>query len=96
MTKTEFLLTMSIQYEAEKWWGYMKTSSSPNSHHKNCLADSKENFWRDLTSENVDQILNLLLVCPTDEVYVRKESERCLERRKQEQENTNKQQSVEP
>ncbi|CAH3148731.1 unnamed protein product [Pocillopora meandrina] len=29
------------------------------------------------------------------EVYVRKESERRLERRKQEQENTNKQQSVE-
>ena len=72
----------------------MKTSSSPNSHHKNCLADSKENFWRDLRSENVDQILNLLLVCPTDDVYVRKESERRLERRKQEQENTNKQQSV--
>ena len=38
--------------------------------------------------------INLLLVCPTDEVYVRKESERRLERRKQEQENTNKQQSV--
>ena len=38
----------------------------------------------------------LLLLCPTDEFYVRKESERCLERRKQEQENTNKQQSVEP
>ena len=39
---------------------------------------------------------NLLLVCPTDEVNVRKESERCIERRKQEQENTNKQQSIEP
>ena len=38
----------------------------------------------------------LLLLCSTDEFYVRKESERCLERRKQEQENTNKQQSVEP
>ena len=40
--------------------------------------------------------INLLIVCPTDEVWVRKESKRCLERRKQEQENTNKQQSVEP
>ena len=37
---------------------------------------------------------NLLLVCPTDEVHVRKESERCLEGRKQE--NTNEQESVEP
>ena len=44
--------------------------------------------------ENLNQILNLFLVCPTDEVHVRKETERCLERRKQEQENTNKQQSV--
>ena len=32
----------------------------------------------------------------TDEVYVKKEAERRLERRKQEQENTNKQQSVDP
>ena len=36
------------------------------------------------------------LTCPTDEVYVRKESERRLERRKQEQKRTSKQQSVEP
>ena len=43
---------------------------------------------------NKDQT-SILLVCPTDEVCVRNESERCLERRKQEQENTNKQQSVE-
>ena len=32
----------------------------------------------------------------TDEVYVRKKSKRRLERRKQEQENTNKQQSLKP
>ena len=75
--------------------------SSPNSHHKNCMAESKENYKWDLESENINQKLgkwrsNLLLVCPTDKVYVRKESERCLERRKQEQENTNKQQSIEP
>ena len=36
------------------------------------------------------------LTCPTDEVYVRKESERRLERRKEEQKSTSKQQSVEP
>ena len=44
---------------------------------------------------NEDQT-SILLVCPRDEVCVRNESERCLERTKQEQENTNKQQSVEP
>ena len=37
-----------------------------------------------------------ILVCPTDEVYARKESERRLERRKQEQGNTIEQQGVEP
>ena len=41
------------------------------------------------------KIKPLTCISPTDEFYVRKESERCLERRKQEQENTNKQQSVE-
>ena len=48
------------------------------------------------TNEDQTSYLYVLLVYLTDEVYVRKESERCLERRKQEQENANKQQSVEP
>ena len=87
---------MKIYQNIKKQLLFDPIASSQNSHHKNCQADSKENYKWDLGSENVNQILNLLLVCPTDEVYVRKESERRLERRKQEQENTNKQQSVEP
>ena len=43
----------------------------------------------------IKPLICVLLVYLTDEVCVRKESERRLERRKQEQENTNKQQSVE-
>ena len=42
------------------------------------------------------KIKPLTCISPTDEVDVRKESESCTERRKQEQENTNKQQSIEP
>ena len=53
MTKTEFLLTISIQNQEDKWWEPGKVSNRgllvdpiPNSqkwHEKNCIADSKEN-----------------------------------------------------
>ena len=42
------------------------------------------------------KIKPLTCISPTDEFYIRNESERRLERRKQEKENTNKQQSIEP
>ena len=54
MTKTEFLLTISIQYHVYKWWESRKISimgllidpvpNFPNKHNDNCLADSKENY----------------------------------------------------
>ena len=75
-------IVMKIYQNIKKQLLFDPIASSQNSHHKNCQADSKENYKWDLGSENVNQILNLLLVCPTDEVYVREKSERCLERRK--------------
>ena len=54
MTKTESLLTISIQYQADKWWELRKISvkglwvdpipNSPNTNHKNCIGDSKEDY----------------------------------------------------
>ena len=54
VTKTEFLLTISIQYYVDKWWELRKISiigllidpvpNSPNKHNDNRLADSKENY----------------------------------------------------
>ena len=51
MTKTEFLLTISKQYQEHKWWELRKISiigllidpvpNSPNKYDDNCLADSR-------------------------------------------------------
>ena len=62
--ETEFLLTISIQYhndQADKWWEQRKLSirgsffelisNSLNQYHKNCMADSKENYQWDLGGE---------------------------------------------
>ena len=64
VTKTEFLLTISIQYQADEWWEYRQIliwgllvdpiPNSLNQHHKNCVADSKENYWWDLRSWRVN------------------------------------------
>ena len=55
VTKTELLLTISILYQAEKWWELRKMlirgwlvdliQNSSNSHQKNCLADNKNYQW---------------------------------------------------
>ena len=70
MIKTEFLLAMSIQYQADKWWEQRNISrrgflvdplpNSQNQHHKNCIADSTENYWWDLGSERVKNRFYLL------------------------------------
>lgn len=54
VTKTELLLTVWIQYQAGRWREWRRTSimglvvepipNSLNSHHKSCLADSKDNY----------------------------------------------------
>ena len=49
---TEFLLTMSVQCQAVKLKEKISTrgllvdpiSNSPNKHHENCMADTKENY----------------------------------------------------
>ena len=70
MTKTEFLLKISIQYQAAEWCEERKMSIMgvlvyliPNSlyrHHKNCMAYSKENYIKDLGSERVKQVYSLV------------------------------------
>ena len=55
-TKTEFLLTISIQSQVDKQWEYRKISirdyhltlsipNSPNWNYKQCMADSMENYY---------------------------------------------------
>lgn len=54
VTKTELLLTVWIQYQAGRWREWRRTSimglvvepipNSLNSHHKSCMADSKDNY----------------------------------------------------
>ena len=49
---------MSMQYQAGKWWEERKVAirgflvdpipNSPKELHMSCMADSKENYWRDL------------------------------------------------
>ena len=56
---------MSVQYQADKWWEQRKIlfgelqvdpiPNSPNLHHKRCLADSKENYWREPWIERVER-----------------------------------------
>ena len=58
MTKTDSLLTISIQYQADKGWEWRKISvkglwvdpipNSPNTNHKNCMGDSKEDYQWDV------------------------------------------------
>ena len=55
-------IVMKIYQNIKKQLLFDSIASSQNSHHKNCQADSKENYKWDLGSENVNQILNLLLV----------------------------------
>ena len=53
MTKTEFLPSLFIQYQADKWWEKREISirelladaipNSPDEHQKNCIVDRKEN-----------------------------------------------------
>ena len=43
----EFLLTMSIQYQPDKWWEYRKYMRII-SWSKNCMVDSEENYKFDL------------------------------------------------
>ena len=64
VTKKEFLLTIYMKYEADRWWEYRKTlirgllvdqiSNSLKWHHKRYMVDSKENLWGHLGSESVD------------------------------------------
>ena len=45
---------LSLQYQADKWWEWRKISvkglwvdpipNSPNTNHKNCMGDSKEDY----------------------------------------------------
>ena len=62
VTKTELLLTISILYQAEKWWELRKMLirgwlanpvQNSNSNHKNCLADNRENYQWDLERKRV-------------------------------------------
>ena len=56
VTKSEFLLTISIQYQADKWWEYRKMSvwelwvdpipNSPNWHQKNCMGEVKRIIYK--------------------------------------------------
>ena len=68
VTKTEFLLTTSVQYQADKWWEWREISimsgvrsiswsntKFSDQNHKNCMADSKENYCWDLGSERVNR-----------------------------------------
>ena len=59
VTKLEFLLMISIQYQADKQWEYRKISiiggllvdpmsNSPSWHHKNCVAYGEKNYLKDL------------------------------------------------
>ena len=63
VTKTEFLITILIQYQGDKWWEYTKisirwlqvdlTPNSPKEHQKNCITDRRKNFWWDLKTRRV-------------------------------------------
>ena len=54
VTTKKFLLTISWQHQAGKWWEYRKMfirrflvdplPNSPIKQHKNCVADNKENY----------------------------------------------------
>ena len=58
MIKTEFLLTITLQYRAEIVIRGLSVDPIPDSlgyHHRNCTADSKENDSEDLASERVNQ-----------------------------------------
>ena len=56
---------ISMQYQADKWWEQRKIlfwellvdpiPNSPNLHHKRCVADSKENYWREPWIERVER-----------------------------------------
>ena len=69
MTKTEFLLTISIQYQAEKWWEQRKISiwgqlvdpilNSLNYRYKNGMVDSKKNYKHDLGVKGLSKDMDL-------------------------------------
>ena len=69
MTKTEFLLTISIQYQAEKWWEQRKISiwgqlvdpilNPLNYQYKNCMVDSKKNYKHDLGVKGLSKDMDL-------------------------------------
>ena len=74
MTETEFLLTISIRYQADSDENKETSVSellvdpiqnSPNYHYRNCLADSKENYSdkksREVPLKKLSALILLLL-----------------------------------
>ena len=68
VTKTEFLLTISIQYQPDKWrelrsiliWRWLGDSilNSLNQHYKNYMVDRKENYKFDLGVKGLGKLLS--------------------------------------